>query len=62
YAKQNLAMGSDYVKDINNRGITLFCKVPLALANSTLKAMKIGREKISRVEVESIVADLESQN
>ena len=62
YAKQNLAMGSDYVKDINNRGITLFCKVPLALANSTLKAMKIGREKISRMEVESIVADLENQN
>ncbi|EPD51407.1 hypothetical protein HMPREF1210_02005 [Paenisporosarcina sp. HGH0030] len=62
YAKQNLAMGSDYVKDINNRGITMFCKVPLALANSTLKAMKIGREKISRKEVESIVTELESQH
>lgn len=62
YAKQNLSMGSDYVKDINNRGITMFCKVPLALANSTLKAMKIGREKISRNEVESIVAELESQH
>jgi farnesyl-diphosphate farnesyltransferase len=55
-------MGSDYVKDINNRGITMFCKVPLALANSTLKAMKIGREKISRNEVELIVAELESQH
>lgn len=62
YAKQNLALGNEYVKDINNRGITMFCKVPLALANSTLKAMKIGREKISRKEVESIVAELENQN
>jgi farnesyl-diphosphate farnesyltransferase len=62
YAKQNLALGNDYVKDINNRGITMFCKVPLALANSTLKAMKIGREKISRNEVETIVAELESQH
>lgn len=62
YAKQNLAMGNDYVKDINNRGITMFCKVPLALANSTLKAMKIGREKITRNEVESIVKELESQH
>ena len=62
YAKQNLAMGGDYVKDINNRGITMFCKVPLALANSTLKAMKIGREKISRKEVESIVLELEKQH
>lgn len=62
YAKQNLAMGNEYVNDINNRGITMFCKVPLALANSTLKAMKIGREKISRKEVESIVSELESQH
>ncbi|WP_075618686.1 squalene/phytoene synthase family protein [Paenisporosarcina indica] len=62
YAKQNLALGNEYVKDINNRGITMFCKVPLALANSTLKAMKIGREKISRKEVESIVSELESQH
>lgn len=62
YAKQNLALGNEYVKDINNRGITMFCKVPLALANSTLKAMKIGREKISRKEVESIVSELEGQH
>ncbi|WP_226035169.1 squalene/phytoene synthase family protein [Aquibacillus saliphilus] len=55
YATTNLSLADEYMKDIKNRNILLFCKIPLALANKTLKALKNGREKISRNEVEAIV-------
>ncbi|SES01745.1 squalene/phytoene synthase family protein [Salipaludibacillus aurantiacus] len=55
YAERNLALGDKYMKDLNSRSIILFCKVPLALAKKTLKALKNGREKISRNEVEETV-------
>lgn len=55
YATMNLNLGQEYIKDISNRNILVFCKIPLALANKTLKALKNGREKISRNEVEAIV-------
>ncbi|GGM22142.1 hypothetical protein GCM10011351_05020 [Paraliobacillus quinghaiensis] len=58
YATQNLSLGKKYMKDINNRNILLFCKIPLALAEKTLKALKNGREKISRKEVETIVGEI----
>ncbi|MDL4840178.1 phytoene/squalene synthase family protein [Aquibacillus rhizosphaerae] len=58
YATNNLKLADEYMKDIKNRNIKLFCKIPLALANKTLKALKNGREKISRNEVEEIVAQV----
>ncbi|MRH44441.1 phytoene/squalene synthase family protein [Aquibacillus halophilus] len=58
YATANLSLADEYMKDINNRSIKLFCKIPLALANKTLKALKNGREKISRNEVEEIVEQI----
>lgn len=61
YANENLAQANQYVKSIKNKRITMFCKVPLALANSTLKAMSLGREKISRQEVEGIVEQLKQE-
>lgn len=61
YANENLAQANQYVKSIKNKRITMFCKVPLALANSTLKAMSLGREKISRKEVEGIVEQLKQE-
>jgi len=36
----------------------LFCKIPLALAKSTLKTLKNGKEKMSRTEVESTVDEI----
>ncbi|TWT24632.1 squalene/phytoene synthase family protein [Planomicrobium sp. CPCC 101110] len=58
YANENLAQAQLYVKSIKNKRILMFCKVPLALAHSTLKALKSGKEKMSRQEVESIVEQL----
>lgn len=61
YANENLAQADLYVKSITNKRILMFCKVPLALAHSTLKALKSGKEKMSRTEVEGIVEQLKEQ-
>nr|WP_280770471.1 phytoene/squalene synthase family protein [Salipaludibacillus daqingensis] len=58
YAEKNLALGDQYMKDIDSRSVLLFCKVPLALAKKTLQAMKNGREKMSRSQVESTVEEI----
>lgn len=55
YAKQNLALADQYMEHIKTRSILLFCKIPLALAKRTLKAMQRGEEKMSRKEVEETV-------
>lgn len=55
YAEDNLALADEYMKDINTRRILLFCKIPLALAKKTLEAMRSGREKMTRSEVEQTV-------
>lgn len=59
YAKDNLAKADAYMKDINKKTILLFCRLPLALAHKSLKAMKNGREKISRSEVEETVEEIQ---
>lgn len=61
YAQHNLKKADEYVKSINKRSILLFCKLPLAFAHKTLKVMKNGREKLSRAEVEKIVAEVTEQ-
>ena len=58
YAQENLDKADEYMKDIHTRNITLFCKIPLALAKRTLKALKSGKEKISRKEVEDTVDEI----
>lgn len=55
YAEDNLNKADQYMKQINTKNIILFCKIPYELANRTLKALKSGREKISRTEVETTV-------
>ncbi|KAA0965980.1 phytoene/squalene synthase family protein [Sporosarcina sp. ANT_H38] len=55
YATTNLNKADEYLKSINTKNIQLFCKIPLALAKGTLKTLKSGKEKMSRVEVESTV-------
>ncbi|KAB2336153.1 phytoene/squalene synthase family protein [Cytobacillus depressus] len=59
YADENLAKADEYMKSLNKRSILLFCRLPLALAHKTLKAMKDGREKITRAEVEQIVEEIQ---
>ena len=61
YAEENLAKADLYMKDINKRTVLLFCRLPLALAHKTLKAMKDGREKMTRVEVEKTVEELQAE-
>lgn len=58
YAEANLNKADEYMKDIHTRNITLFCKIPLALAKKTLNALKRGQEKMSRQEVEKTVDDI----
>lgn len=58
YATTNLAKADEYMKDINTKNIILFCKIPLALAHRTLQALKNGRDKMSRQEVETTVDEI----
>jgi len=61
YARKNLQLGEEYLKDINTRTILLFCKIPLRLAIRTLKAMEDGKKKMSRNEVEEVVAEVKGE-
>lgn len=61
YTEQNLEKAYKYMEDIHKRSILLFCKLPLALAHRTLVALKEGREKMSRSEVEQIVEEMTKQ-
>ncbi|WP_217587243.1 squalene/phytoene synthase family protein [Lentibacillus saliphilus] len=58
YAETNLQLADEYMKDIKTRNIMLFCKIPLALAKKTLQAMRNGREKMTRQEVEKTVDEI----
>lgn len=60
YAEENLAKADLYMKDINKRTVLLFCRLPLALAHKSLKAMQEGREKMSRAEVEQTVEEVQA--
>ncbi|SET00858.1 farnesyl-diphosphate farnesyltransferase [Oceanobacillus limi] len=58
YAENNLDKADRYMKSIQTKNIILFCKIPLALAKRTLKALKSGKEKMSRSEVEQTVEEI----
>lgn len=59
YANENLAKADEYMTSLTKKSILLFCKLPLALAHKTLKAMEEGREKMTRTEVEETVKDVQ---
>lgn len=58
YTEENLQKAYRYIEPIQKRSILLFCRLPLALAHKTLKALKAGKEKISRIEVEETVKEI----
>lgn len=62
YADENLAIADEYIKDIRSRSILLFCRIPLALAKKTLQALRDGREKMTREEVEQTVLEIQQSN
>ncbi|NLY79722.1 MAG: squalene/phytoene synthase family protein [Lysinibacillus sp.] len=59
YTEANLEKAYKYMEDINKRSILLFCRLPLELAHRTLKALKDGREKMTRAEVEETVREIQ---
>lgn len=61
YAEENLAKADEYIQSIHHRRIVLFCKVPLVLAHKTLKALKSGKDKITRDEVETAVKEVQKE-
>ena len=61
YAEGNLAQADEYIKSIDRKSILLFCKLPLALAHKTLKALKSGKEKMTRSEVEQTVEEVQAE-
>lgn len=58
FAQMNLDKADEYMKDIHHKNIRLFCKIPLALAKKTLATMQSGNKKMSRAEVEKVVAEI----
>lgn len=62
YATQNLEKADAYIESIHTKNILLFCKIPLALAKKTLKALKNGQEKMARAEVEMTVEEILSEH
>lgn len=61
YADENLAKADRYIETLTERTTVLFCKLPLAFAHKSLKAMKEGREKMSRAEVEATVREVQKE-
>lgn len=58
YADDNLNLANDYIKSIDNKNIVIFCQIPYQLAVKTLAVMKSGREKMTREEVNTVVAEI----
>lgn len=56
YARRNLALADEYVKEIKTDTILHFCKIPLALAHGTLDALTAGKGKMSRADVNEVVS------
>lgn len=55
YAKRNLKQADQYVAALDQGPILDFCKIPLALAHGTLRAIELGKGKLSRAAVLNIV-------
>ena len=62
YAENNLVKADEYIKSINPGSVLLFCKLPLAFAHKTLKALKGGKGKITRAEVEATIVEVQAEN
>lgn len=61
YAEENLAKADLYMETLTDKSTIVFCKLPLAFAHKSLDAMKEGREKMNREEVEETVRQVTSE-
>lgn len=55
YARRNLELGDAYTRDLQEGPAMDFCRIPLTLAKASLDVMALGRKKLSRSEVESLL-------
>ncbi len=55
YARSQLQLGQLYTNALSKSPALDFCRIPLALAFATLDAIALGKEKLSRSEVLSVV-------
>ncbi|MEM9378695.1 MAG: squalene/phytoene synthase family protein [Planctomycetota bacterium] len=58
YAWQNIAAADRYMEKLDEGAVRDFCILPLGLAKATLEAISGGKEKLSRSEVNHLVARL----
>jgi farnesyl-diphosphate farnesyltransferase len=58
YARRNLALADAYTASLPKGPAQDFCKLPLALAHASLDAMAAGHQKLSRLQVMAVVAQV----
>lgn len=58
YARYQLNLGQLYTNDLSDSPALDFCRIPLALAFGTLDAIALGKEKLTRTDVLSLVEKL----
>lgn len=61
YAEENLAKADAYMETLTEKSTIVFCKLPLAFAHKSLDAMREGREKMNRQEVEETVKEVTAE-
>lgn len=62
YADEQLANGDLYIESVRSKKkIYMFAKLPHVLAHKTLAALKEGREKMTRSEVEQTVEEIKAE-
>jgi farnesyl-diphosphate farnesyltransferase len=58
YARRNLELADQYVAALPEGPALQFCKIPLVLAHGTLDKMASGKEKLSRLDVISLLGSV----
>ena len=56
YARRNLRLAELYTKALPPGPAKAFCQIPLTLAQGTLAAMRLGKEKLTRADVMELIA------
>ncbi|MBO9998113.1 MAG: phytoene/squalene synthase family protein [Cyanobacteria bacterium SID2] len=58
YARRNLELADRYTRALPSGPALDFCKIPLVLANGTLKTMALGNEKLTRHDVMELIGQV----
>ncbi|NJK62943.1 MAG: phytoene/squalene synthase family protein [Synechococcaceae cyanobacterium SM2_3_1] len=55
YARYNLSLADAYIRELAAGPALDFCQIPLTLAHATLDALSLGKEKLSRHDVLTLI-------